>query len=68
MTQAITQATNQTIYVLMNGDTPIAAYQSQALADGDCWICNAALQRNGQPQDYWVKPLDLVVVDEPAQN
>lgn len=57
------------IHLLMNGDTPTAAYLDKALADADCWVCNEGAYRLSEDQDYWVKPMSITtLVDEPAQN
>lgn len=53
------------IHLLMEGDKPVGAYTSKALADADCWNCNDAQRYLDMEQlDYWVKTIDMVVSDE----
>lgn len=56
-----------TVFLLMEGDTPVSAYADKALAEQDCWVCNDAQRYLDMEQfNYWVKPVGFYL-DSPDE-
>jgi hypothetical protein len=57
------------IHLLMESNTPLAAYTDKALADADCWNCNDAQRYIDIEQlDYWVKTVDLIATEQESRE
>ena len=51
------------IFLLMENSKIITAYDNEALAHQDCWLCNEAEKFSPDPSPYWVKPVEFVRAD-----
>jgi hypothetical protein len=48
------------IFLLMDDNMIVQAYQDGALAHQDCWLCNEAEKFSPNPMPYWVQPVQFI--------